>query len=416
MDNDFSNLLRKDVPPAQLELIHRIAVQASTLGYPAYIVGGFVRDLLLSHPGLDFDLVIEGDAISLAGTLASQYGGKTTLHEKFRTAKWFLEGQSSVDLISARSETYKHPGALPTVKSGSLRDDLLRRDFTLNTLAIRLDGNHFGELHDELGGLDDLRHGVIRVLHPHSFLDDPTRMYRAVRYEKRYDFKIVKETLALVPEARGLIRSLSAQRIRHELDLILDESQAAGMIAGLGKLDLLSPIHPALRFDRPTQVRIETAAHEATEVLSNLNLRELRWILWLMTLPAKEIASVNKRLHFTASLLKSLMASSKLLSDLPTLARLKPSQCVEKLGKVPLAAIGSVLIAAPPGVPKQMLENYLSSWRHIKPKTTGHDLRKLGLEPGPQYQSILRKLRGAWLDGMVKNASEEREMLIKIMG
>ena len=241
----------------QLDLIHRVADEASTLGFPIYIVGGFVRDLLLGRPGLDFDLVVEGDAIKLADSLASKYGGKATVHQKFGTAKWFVNRHSFVDLISARSEIYEFSAALPTVKMGTLSDDLHRRDFTINTLAIRLDGNHFGELHDELGGLDDLQNGFVRVLHPRSFIDDPTRMFRAVRYEQRYGFKITKETLALVPEARELIDKLSAQRIRHELDLILGEPNAASMLARLDKLGLLKPIHHSLGCDKALKTRFE---------------------------------------------------------------------------------------------------------------------------------------------------------------
>ena len=175
MENNLSELLQKTISSDQLDLIHRVADEASALGFSIYIVGGFVRDLLLGRPGLDFDLVVEGDAIELADSLVSKYGGKATIHQKFGTANWFVNKNSSIDLISARSEIYSHPAALPTVKMGTISDDLHRRDFTINTLAIRLDGDHFGELHDGLGGLDDLQHGLVRVLHPRSFIDDPTR-------------------------------------------------------------------------------------------------------------------------------------------------------------------------------------------------------------------------------------------------
>ena len=364
------------------------------MGFPIYIVGGFVRDLLLGRPSLDFDLVVEGDAIKLADSLASKYGGKATIHQKFGTAKWLANKNSSIDLISARSETYKHPAALPMVKMGTISDDLHRRDFTINTLAIRLDGNHFGEMHDELGSLNDLQHGLVRVLHPRSFMDDPTRMFRAVRYEQRYGFKIVKETLALIPEARQLIEKLSAQRIRHELDLILDEPNASSMLARLDKLDLLKPIHPSLRCDKALRTRFESATDFPLGFSSSglSNIRDLRWLLWLMTLSNKEIASLNQRLHFSAPLLKSLLASSKLWADLTTFSNLKPSQCVERLGKFPLQAIYAVLRAAPRGKSRQALEKYLMEWRHIQPKTTGHDLKNLGLEPGPRISNYPAKV------------------------
>ena len=221
----------------QLRILHLVADEASQSGLPLYIIGGSVRDLILGAATKDLDLTVEGDAIALARALAKRHGGRVTAHSKFGTANWFLpkdlatESRDSVDLISARSETYKHPAALPTVKMGTTDDDIRRRDFTVNTLAIPPDGSHFGELRDDLGGMDDLKQGIVRVLHAKSFVDDPTRMYRAVRYAERYGFKIAEETLALIPEARPLVEKLSAQRIRRELDLILEEWNAAAMLA-----------------------------------------------------------------------------------------------------------------------------------------------------------------------------------------
>jgi hypothetical protein len=148
---------------------------------------------------------------------------------------------------------------------------------------------------------------------------------------------------------------------------------------------------------------------------SNIEYPDLRWLLWLMTLSGREITSLNKRLHFTAPLLKSLLASSRLWAGLPAFARLKPSQCVERLDRLPLPAIVAVSLAAPRGKPKQALENYMLKWRHIKPKTTGQDLKNLGLQPGPQYQIILRKLRNAWLDEKIRDDREEQAFLMKLL-
>src|SRR5258705_1283537 len=248
---DFTLRLESALSAEHLRLLHFGRDAALQRGLPLYIVGGSVRDLVLGRRLNDFDLTVEGDAIALARALASKHGGGMTAHKKFGTAKWFLPetlkmDHDTLDLISARSETYKYPAALPTVKLGSLADDLHRRDFTINALAVRLDGSHFGELRDDLNGMDDLQKGMIRVLHPRSFIDDPTRMYRAVRYEGRYGFKIDEDTLALIPEARPFVEKLSAQRIRHELDLILEESNAVSMLKRLDELDLLSVIHPVL--------------------------------------------------------------------------------------------------------------------------------------------------------------------------
>jgi tRNA nucleotidyltransferase (CCA-adding enzyme) len=256
-----------------------------------------------------------------------------------------------------------------------------------------------------------------------------------VRYEARYHFKITPDTLALIPEARPYIPALSPQRMRHELELILEEPNAALMLSRLDKLDLLKSIHPALHVDKSLRVRFESAKNTRLGLsnlefsnsrisnpelsnyrisnleLSNIDFRDLRWLLWMMTLSSREIASLNKRLHFTAPLLKSLLASSKLWAGLPAFAHLKPSQCVERLEALSLLSIAAVSLAAPRGKPRQALENYITKWRHVKPKTTGHDLKDLGLEPGPQYQTILRKLRNAWLDEEVKTAPEERALL-----
>ena len=163
----------------QLNILHLVADEASLTGLPLYIIGGSVRDLILGSVVKDLDLTVEGDAITLARVLGDKHGGKVTTHKKFGTAKWFLpkelrtKSSETLDLISARSETYKQPAALPTVKLGSINDDIRRRDFTINTLAIRLDGSYFGQLRDDLNGMDDLKNGMIRVLHAKSFFDDP---------------------------------------------------------------------------------------------------------------------------------------------------------------------------------------------------------------------------------------------------
>lgn len=395
---------------SQLEFFHHIADESSALGFPIYLVGGSVRDLALGRPNLDLDLVLEGDAIPLGHSLVSKFGGKLTVHQKFHTAKWFLaktqfESVSEfIDLISARSETYKHPAALPTVKMGTLSDDIQRRDFTINALAIRLDGEYFGELHDELNGMDDIKNGVVRVLHSRSFVDDPTRMFRAVRYEKRYDFKIASETLSLMPEALSIVEKLSAQRVRHELDLILDEPNVVPMLERLGNLDLLKSIHPSLTWDVTTWARFQHKVNSADE----------RWLLWLMSLNETELDSLNARLKFSASLLKLLHAASKIFSTLETFADLKPSECAERLDVFPLVAVSTVALVAQ-GLPRQMLEKYLSLWRNVKPYTTGDDLKELGIAPGPKYQEILSRLRNAWIDGEVDSELAEKSLLQDLM-
>jgi len=405
----------------QLSLLHVVADAAATRQLPLYLVGGFVRDLLLGIPATDFDLVVEGDAISLARALAAQYGGRVTAHVRFGTAQWFHPdpGHHALDFISTRSEFYKHTAALPTVKPGTLTDDLVRRDFTINTLALRLDGEHWGELRDELGGLDDLKRGLVRVLHPASFRDDPTRLFRAVRYEQRYGFQIVPETLSLMPQAHRLIDLISAQRIRHELDLVLDEEKAIVMLSRLAELDLLQLVHPALTWNDTIRALFLTGLrilpeHPIKSYPSSTSKSFLGWHFWLMQVASIDLESLERRLHFHADLFRSLLAASALFAGLPANIDLKPSQWVRRLENIPLTAVQAVFLATPDGQVRRNLSNYLETWRHVKPKTNGHDLMKRGLPQGPRYQQVLQRLREAWLDEEVRSDDEEMELLDKL--
>ena len=425
MKRNLTELLKQSLSPVQFDLIKLVAFEASAKGIPLYIVGGFVRDLLLRRSNLDIDLVVEGDAPALAGVLVNKYGGKVTIHSRFGTAKWGIRESKLInkgfalnngpesalpdflDLVSARSETYKHPASLPTVKMGMIKDDLLRRDFTINTLALRLDNSYFGDLLDDFGGAEDLERGIIRVLHERSFIDDPTRIYRAIRHEKRFGFKIADETLILLPEALRWIDRLSPQRIRHELDLILEEPNRALVLARLAELDLLKPIHADLPWDEAVKFRLQAEQHPEF-IKGRGDSRLMAWLLWLMGLTNIQIKSLDKRLHFTAPYKKALMAASWLFADLSKFTNQKPSKCVEYLDELPLPAVYAVYLGAPEGLSSLVLEKYLSEWRHVKPKTSGNDLKKRGLPPGPKYQKILHELRNAWLDGEVKDIEAEK--------
>lgn len=433
--------LERALPEARLWLVRAVAEQAAEQKVALYVVGGFVRDLLLERPSLDFDVVVEGDAIALAKSLSKKYGGRVTSHSRFGTAKWYVResgfgpgrprvrkqeaspaSQSpipdSLDLISARTEFYEHPTALPTVERGSIKLDLHRRDFTINTLAIRLDGRHYGELHDYWGGLSDLERGLVRVLHSLSFVDDPTRMLRAVRYEQRYGFRIESRTLQLMDEARPLLERLSGDRVRHELDLMLDEPRAVQMIARLAELDLLAVIHASLKFEARRFAALDAAPPAEFGSLPTPGglpfRRALGWLLWLIHLPEAEIRSIARRLRFPAALTKVLAAASLLHADLPALVGLRPSAWAERLEDVPPLAVYAAHLTAR-GRARKSLQEYLARWRHVKPQTTGHDLKRLGLPPGPQYQSILRQLRNAWLDGEVQTVEEEMALLRRLL-
>jgi tRNA nucleotidyltransferase (CCA-adding enzyme) len=301
------------------------------------------------------------------------------------------------------------------VERGSIKLDLHRRDFTINTLALRLDGNHYGELHDYWGGLADIERGIVRVLHSLSFVDDPTRLLRAVRYEQRYGFEIESRTHQLMDEARPMLEKLSPERVRHELDRMLDEPNWYEMINRLEDLGLLKSIHPLLSPPRPTfsmPADEDLASYQPPGMLPPN--RTLAWLLWLSPADPATIRTLSYRLRFPAALTRLLLAASSLHADLPALAGSSPSGWVDRLESVPELAVYVVSLLAEEQV-KLALKEYLEKWRHIKPGTTGHDLKKLGLPPGPKYQNILRELRNAWLDGEMHSEKEEIALLERLL-
>jgi tRNA nucleotidyltransferase (CCA-adding enzyme) len=320
------------------------------------------------------------------------------------------DGQS-LDLISARSEIYSQPGALPTVKFSSIVDDLHRRDFTINAMAVRLDGDPLGALIDPLEGQADLQRGVIRVLHPKSFLDDPTRIFRAARYAVRYGFKLEDATLKLVnEEACQVLAGLSGERLRHEFDLTFAEQYAGVILARLREMKVLTAIAPALNtLTEPLPPLMEPAREwGGFPTPEMLTMRQcLGWLTWLMPLPKAELVALSERLAFPAALTRSALAASALLVDLPLLAGSKPSQWTFLLDALPALAVYAVYLRTQ----TITLKEYLAHWRHIHPHTTGEDLKVLGLPPGPRYKEIITHLRAAWLDGEVKSVEEEKKLL-----
>jgi len=413
--------LEKTLPEDRLSLLKSVAQVAFEQKVALYIVGGFARDLMLDRPSLDFDLVVEGDAIRLARALARKYGGRVTTHTRFGTAKWFIaqnSGLSSLDFISARTEFYTFPSALPTVERSSIKLDLHRRDFTINTLALRLDGRHYGELYDFWGGLADLRQGVVRVLHSLSFVDDPTRMLRAVRFEQRFNFQIESRTRELLSEAISLLERVSGDRIRHEIDHIIGEERAVPMLARLDKLALLKAIHVDLIWDDWFQDQLVAAYSSRPEPAWGLDTvihgspeaGDLVYALWLIRLPEERIRSVSNRLKFPSNLARTILAAHSVWIGLPELAEATPSRIVGFLDQHPLPSAYAAYLATDDQRLRDLLWKYAAEWRKITPTITGHDLRKRGVAPGPIYKDILQRLRAAWLDGHIATAEEETRL------
>jgi tRNA nucleotidyltransferase (CCA-adding enzyme) len=426
--------LEQALPQPRLRLLQLVIQQAEERGDALYVVGGFVRDLILEQPSVDFDLVVEGDAIGLAHALAGNYGGRTITHRKFSTAKWELDAREprlrnaldltqgddlilphTLDFVTARTEFYTHPTALPSVQRGSIKLDLHRRDFTINTLALRLDGKHYGELLDPWGGGRDLRDGQIRVLHSLSFVDDPTRMLRAVRLEQRLGFQIEERTLELLHEALPLLEQVSGERIRAELDPIFHEPERVRIMDRLNKLELLKAIHPALTWDDWLAERFEAAVF-GDGFPAGIHRPEGDFIFfaeWFFRLRQEQISSLADRLRFGAGDREDLLETMRIGSDLLGLeGEPSPSWLVARLDESnDRSLIGAWLGLVDCPRCRKWIESYLIRWRDIWPETTGETLRELGLPPGPHYKQILWSLRAGWLDGKITNKSEERRML-----
>ncbi len=439
---NYAQKIENALSPGRLALLRKVIEAANLDNMPIYTVGGFVRDLLLDRPSNDFDIVIEGDAVRIAQKLSAQFGGRVVSHRRFGTAKWQVKEIRSelakalntpdtrgedlpefLDLISARTEFYDHPTALPTVERSNIKLDLHRRDFTINTLALRLDRHHYGELYDHWGGLNDLHNKKIRVLHSLSFVDDPTRLLRAVRFEQRFQFQIEERTLQLMDEARPMLRQVSGDRLRHEFDLVFNESDPCRILSRMMQLDLLSSIHPQLRWNveqEPSMRSIRSAQLEPGWNLpahvGNIPLElALQWAIWLAGLPAKTVKEISARFKLPAPLAGIVRSTAELLPDLSLLPGMKPSGITAQLESFPEVSLFTAWLQCNDQGIKNLIVRYIQKWKNTQPITNGDDLRKAGLLPGPAYKNILTALRSSYLDGTISSLEEEKKLLSEIL-
>lgn len=426
-------LLEAAVPPPVLTLIRRAAEAAQQMGFSLYLVGGPVRDLLLGQPVVDLDLVVEGDAIRLARHLARQWGGRVVAHRRFGTAKWLLDERvwretggppppdravPAVDFATARTEFYTHPTALPEVERSSIKQDLHRRDFTINTLAIRLDPPHWGELLDFYGGEADLREGIIRVLHSLSFIDDPTRILRAARLEARLGFRLDPRSEALIANALPMLNRVSGDRIRHELELILGEEEPEPALCRLERLGVLSQIQPALRCDRWLMARFRAVRNDLLPAQWGLEPADRPFVYWGLLLYRMEptaLGAVTARLRIPRSEARDLERLPRLRQDIDRLPSLRqPSQVYHLLEPYPARLLAVAWVADRRAGVRARLAAFQARYRHVTPILTGEDLKAMGLRPGPIFGQLLVALRDARLDGKVTSREDEEAMVRKM--
>lgn len=431
---NMGRTMRDRLPKDVLDILEKAGALGRSRQTPVYVVGGFVRDLLLKTPNHDIDLVVEGDGIGFARAFAGVLGGRVRVHKKVLTSVVIFPGaggkEERVDVATARLEYYESPAALPTVEHSSIKMDLYRRDFTINALAIRLDCEPMGEIVDFFGGQKDIRDRVIRVLHTLSFVEDPTRCLRAVRFEQRYHFRIGPATEKLIKNdvSLKLLDKLSPSRLFNEFEHICAEETAILCIRRLHELGILQAIHPQLSInpDRK-EMLIRTAKVMAWYRLLYIDEEMRPWLVYFLVLCSSLTYAVTlevfRRLGIPPALknevlgcrekARSLRSSLKRLTATPGF---RVSALCAMLRPLPVEFV--LYLMADMEVPetRRALSRYITVWRTEKPGVDGSDLKKLGLAPGPAYGVILQRLLEAKLDGTAASPEEQLSLARELTG
>jgi tRNA nucleotidyltransferase (CCA-adding enzyme) len=430
---NLSRQLESHLGASILSLVNHVAGLAAERNEPAFLIGGIVRDLLLGRASLDIDFVVEGDAIALAKELQEKFGGHLDYHQRFGTAKWILEPAklaeilaidvrelpAHIDLITARKESYPQAGDLPTVEFEDIRADTRRRDFTINTLAIDLDPDRFGNLLNYWKGLEDIDEGVLRVLHELSFRDDATRLLRLFRFKNRFGFSIEQSTASLIESALPYIKGISGERLRHEIDLILEDGASIVTLEELSARGVLQEIHPNLSF--PIQVQTLFEDWKADDLGDEWKLDQDRatWLpmcTWFMHLDGSEelIRALCDRLVLESELTKSIIQARAVLNSSEQWKNWSDSQIARALDAVPNLGLAALFLSLP-DFEAEKVNQYVLSWQNLQTHSNGEDIKALGLAEGPLYAEILTQLRAAWVDDVIASEIEERELLLKLV-
>ena len=384
--------------------LRRRATQESL---PVYLVGGPVRDAVLDVPANDLDFVLIGDAPTLASDLAEELGGQVTVHPRFGTATVEIEGDR-IDIVTARKEVYPLPGSLPEVLASSLEDDLARRDFSINAMALPLSGDS-PEVIDPHGGLEGLAYRRVATLHPGSFTDDPSRMLRAVRYEQRLGLQISDTTLSEMQSALAgrHADAVSGDRWRQEFQKIFEEPQAFKMLIRAIGLGVLAAIHPALSDSRPLAILAGEGGLAPSDFLAAL----------AMPLSAADGEGVSSRLNLPTDWARVVRDTIVLQGILPEITgpSVSPSKVCSALEKLDADAIAAAARLSLDIQLASRLRRYLDVWRLVSPVLTGDDLLAMGVPPGSNVGEVLRELNSAKLDGLVGGEDEERALVNQII-
>jgi tRNA nucleotidyltransferase (CCA-adding enzyme) len=418
MGRNLSSAMKSKFPSEIFNILKLSGKVASGLGLTAYLVGGSVRDLLRGEVNTDIDIVIEGDGIAFAQSLGRELKARVKTHSRFGTAV-LVAGQLKFDVASSRTEFYESPAALPRVESSSIKKDLYRRDFTINTLAIRLNQDRFGQLLDFFGGQRDIKEKTIRILHNLSLIEDPTRAFRAIRFSERFGFKLSRQTVNLIKTAVkiNLFDKLSGSRLYDELGLLFIETEPVRAARRLAEFDLLRFIHSSLKLTDT----LEDTFRAIQETIvwfkllffdEELNQSHLFLMALFGELKGSERTKAMQRLQVPSSVTRKInkgIEESK--KALPRLRRASNSNIYFTLEPLNLLTILFTMAKAKEKVQKKAVSLYLTKLRSTRPELTGEDMKNMGLKPGPVFKTILKSILEARLEGKIKNRQDEIEFV-----
>lgn len=423
-EKNIRQQLEGRLPAEYVDLLRLAGKLGDELGCSVFAVGGFVRDLLMNRSNLDIDLSVEGDGIAFAGALAQRLGGRVRPHHKFRTAVVAFTGMQGeplrIDVATARLEYYEHPGALPTVELSSIKMDLFRRDFTINALAVQLNEKRFGMLVDPFGAQRDMKEKTLNILHSLSFIEDPTRILRAVRFETRFQFRLGAQTERLIKNALQLkmLDKVSPSRLLNELHHVFSEKNVADCLQRMDQLDLMKTIHPLLKLS-PDKTAL---LHEAESVLSWYNRLYIgkepqRWLvfIYILTRGGKHpvVNEVLTRLGLIqrakTDFLRMREALRQAQMHLPRWKKddASMSGLYAILFRMPVEGVLLLMALYHDSDISKHLSHYLTRLHLEKPDITGEDLKVIGVPPGPLYTQILERVLAAKLDGVAVSREDQ---------
>ncbi|MBI5745866.1 MAG: CBS domain-containing protein [Nitrospirae bacterium] len=415
---NLRSVLSEKLPVHIDEMLRGLGSVADEMDVSAYVVGGFVRDLLMGQTNLDLDIVIEGDGIAFANTFAERHSARIKSHHRFGTAVIVFQDGFKLDVATARMEYYEYPTALPTVERASIKKDLYRRDFTINTLAIKLNKRNYGNLTDFFGGQRDIKEKTIKVLHNLSFIEDPTRVFRAIRFEQRFNFRIGKYTQNLIKSAvkMELFHRLSGHRLFDELVLIFSEPDPIRAVRRMNEFDLIKFIHPRIRLT----TYIEALFSNINDVIAwhkllYLDKPVINWQVYFMglldELGKEYIVEVCRRLtipgQFEEKIIYGRDEIKRISIKLYRQKNIRPSEIYHLLKPVSIELLILMMAKAKEDKVKKAISLYLANLQGIKTSITGSDLKRIGLAPGPLFKEIMGKVLDARLDGDVRSREEE---------